>query len=708
MTLVAVTGYVGIRRGFRHCVRRSIRMYLGLKERLKRLKKQEPQIITTPLHSMTRSAPPPPDTMGVSGEKAYVRPSHYHICTVAGVGYLIRVLSLYESLATRTENFTFYVCCIDDNIYNFLKVKKLPRLVPYLINDIETPRVEEVKRERTASEFCWTIKSWFMEYLFETTKIEHIVYCDSDLCFFGDPALLFDDWGAASVYLCHQRDLDWVQEKYGYYQAGLVGFKNNPIGRKAVCWWRDKCLEWCYFREDPTNKRWGDQKYLDQVPQLFGDAKVTGHLGIDAAPWNSIYNNGYNATVQNGQVYIQHLPLVVYHFSCMDIFDEDHYDLWNLSKITIQQSFILHLYLPYIDSLRRSIASAKSVFGKNVTRCLSVKDFNDAKTTYIYNALDTQLFQWEKTYCFCAITSREYIVKTVALYESLRQRMDNFHFWICCMDQESYDIVLNLQLPKVTLLPLSAVANPAYNEAVKDRNIKERCWTLKPVLCKYILKHYNIDQLLYCDSDLFFFDHPDIIAKEWEGHVFYMARQRATDDMHNKNGIYQAGLLGFSNEARSREILDWWEAKCLEWCYDSYDLKNQRWGDQKYLDQVPLKFTYIRVSENEGVNLAPWNLVMNPAHGNHISEASGKVYINGKSLIVYHFGSLNILSETEADIWKLHHLNFDFRILKAIYLPYLKALNDAINRIRPLVPDMKPYYFESKEELVVMNYLSLN
>lgn len=687
-------------------------MLLSLKERFKRKSKVEPQIITTPMHSMMRSAPEPeqevvPEPQMMRSSKPYVPPQHYHICTVAGGAYLIRVLSLYESLSGSCKNFTFYVCCIDDSIYNFLRVKKLENLQPFLLTSIETPVVQTLKRERTTSEFCWTMKSWFMEYLFVNKKLPHIVYCDSDLYFFNSPRILFEDWGDASIYLCHQRDLDWVQQKYGYYQAGLVGFKNNDAGRKALRWWQDKCVEWCYFKEDPVHHRWADQKYLDQIPQLFGDVKVTGHLGIDAAPWNSVYNNGYQARMQNNQVYIEGSPLVAFHFSCMDIFDENRYDLWNLSKITIQQSFILYLYLPYIDSLRRSINTVKGVFGKNITRSLSVKNFDEAKTKYVYNTLDTQLFQWEKTYCFCAITSKEYIIKTVALYESLRQRMDNFHFWICCQDQESYDIVRLLQLPKVTLLPLKVVATPAYNAAVKDRSMKEKSWTLKPILCKYILANYNIDQLLYCDSDLYFFDHPDIISKEWQGHVFYMARQRATENMHNRNGIYQAGLLGFSKDAKAKEILDWWEKRCIDWCYDSYDLQNGRWGDQKYLDMVPVEFTHIRVTDNEGVNLAPWNLVLNPANNYYISEASGKVYVNGKSVIVYHFGSLNILSETEADIWKLQHLNFDFRILKAIYLPYLKSLNQAIQRIKPLVPDMKPYYHNSSD-LKVLNYLSLN
>ena len=69
-----------------------------------------------------------------------------------------------------------------------------------------------------------------------------MVYCDSDLYFFSDPTPLFKEWHESSVFLCPQRDLDWVEKKYGLYQAGLIGFKNDKIGLNSLRWWKKQCL----------------------------------------------------------------------------------------------------------------------------------------------------------------------------------------------------------------------------------------------------------------------------------------------------------------------------------------------------------------------------------------------------------------------------------------------------------------------------------
>ena len=43
--------------------------------------------------------------------------------------------------------------------------------------------------------------------------------------------------------------------RFGTYNVGWVGARNDPDGFEAVTWWRQKCIEWChdYVDGDPVN-----------------------------------------------------------------------------------------------------------------------------------------------------------------------------------------------------------------------------------------------------------------------------------------------------------------------------------------------------------------------------------------------------------------------------------------------------------------------
>lgn len=621
-------------------------------------------------------------------------------CSIAGTKYLIKILALYQSLNRETTDYKLFICCMDDFIYDFLNEKQLENVLLIHVKNIETEALLQAKKSRSISEYCWTMKSWLVSYIFDHYKVDSVIYCDSDMYFFTDTMAIYEDWGDASLYLCLQRDLDWVERKYGMFQAGLIGFRNNEIGRNAANWWKSKCLEWCYLREDPEGDRWGDQKYLDQFPRLFADTKISGHLGVNAAPWNTIYNNNYQIKRDETSVWIEDYELVAYHFACIDIFDQDHYDLWNLGSIKISNIIKNGMYLPYLTALRDAI----EMIGEGAIECYSDNRVDDAKTPMKFSAFDVKLSKWDNVYFFCSIASEKYVVKVLTLYRSLFNQMQNFHLWICCVDDASYTLLESLNLSNATLISLDKIENESIKAIQSKRKLNEFCWTLKPVLCSYILENYNVEKLIYCDADIYFFSHPQAIYDEWEGHSVWITRQRATGEMEKSNGTYQAGLLGFSRNGSSEIILKWWMEKCLEWCFDYPEPDIPRWGDQKYLDQLPKLFSNIKISEHDGINAAPWNIILNPRE--LISMRNEKLFINEHELVAYHFGSLLIFNEDEFDIWKWEPLNIDFRVMQYAYYPYLNALRHTIYSVKPIKGDMESL-FTNKDENNIKNYMRI-
>ena len=604
-----------------------------------------------------------------------------NICTIAGNTYLIKVVTLYRSLEVRSNDFKLYVCCTDELAYRSLCKLKLAKCVLVMLSELQDPSLDSLRATRSQSEFCWTLKSFFMMHLLKKSGLKSVLYCDSDVCFFADPKLLFADWGQSSIYLCTQRDLGWVEEKYGKYQAGVIGFKNDSVGIAALDWWRERCREWCSAYPDPSAGRWGDQKYLDEMPGRFGSAKISTHRGIDAAPWNTVYNNNYKIDASGGRVTIDGDPLVAYHFACLDMFNTKQFDLWHLAKIDIEHQIKSLIYLPYLNELRRSAAIVRTSIGTDLKPYLSPKSFSEAKTTYFFPDRGLELFDWDGKFGFCTISSRAYVAKTLALYTSLSRHLKNFQLWICCMDEFSHSIFSQFKLEHVTLLRVSEVETPAIVLTRTSKTLAEYCWTMKPALCTYIFEHFNTDRLLYCDSDVYFFSHPQAVYDTWQGYSTLINRQLGTKPLEDTHGMFQAGMIGFTRTPESFEVLKWWLERCTEWCYDDHR-NHDRWGDQKYLDQIPNRFVSIKINDRQGIVAAPWNLVMNNKDGLSVGQSGGDVYIGNEKLIAYHFGSLNILGEDSFDLWKLEPLAFMKDVIDRIYVPYLKNIRTILRDIR--------------------------
>ena len=627
--------------------------------------------------ALATAAPMAVPPVSVPAESTFGLPATLHFCTVAGSSYLFKVATLYRSLEAYSNDFMLYICCIDDETLAAMEKLHLPRCIAVSVDALNDSGLAALRSQRSASEFCWTLKSHLLLWLLTEKRLPEAVYLDSDVAFFSDPKQLYDDWGNASVYLCRQRDLDWVEQKYGKYQAGVIGFKNDEQGVAAVRWWRDKCRAWCFAA--PDTGQYGDQKYLDDIPALFRSVRISTHRGIDAAPWNTVYNNNYPISVSGNEIRIDGDPLVAYHFACLDVIDEQHFDLWNLSGISIGQTISNAIYVPYLAKLRESIAE---VHAKTGGRYYARKTFGDARTPYIYSDNNLSISHWDGMYGFCTIASKQYAARTLALYNSLENHAGNFHIWICCMDDTAYAILSAFNLGNATLVKVSDVETEEAKATRASKKLYEYCWTMKPLLCQHVFQNYNISRLIYCDADMYFFASPQAIHNEWRRYETYLNLQRGSAQLEAVHGMYQAGLIGFSKAAESLRTLNWWAQQCTAWCYDNHD-DHSRWGDQKYLTQMPNLFASIKVNNRYGLLAAPWNIVMNnskdlPVH----TDEGGTVWIGDEALTCFHFGSINVLSESEYDLWKLEPLNFDPAIIESIYKPYLAHLRSIYGEIR--------------------------
>lgn len=615
-----------------------------------------------------------------------------HFCVIVGKEYVLKVLALQQSLIQNASECTLWICCIDSFAYSIFKKMNLDHVVLLQVEELEDERLQSIKEERKVNEYCWTLKPVLIEYLLVNYDLPSILYCDGDLCFFSDATAIFEEWGESSVFLCPQRDRDWVERMYGKYQAGLVGFKNDIYGLKSVRWWKEKCLDWCGSK--PDKGRFGDQKYLDYIPIYFPKVKISRNLGINAAPWNCVYNNNFNISKSSNDVYIDSNKLVVYHFACITIFNEHEFDLWSLGEITIPNRVLDFIYTPYLNRIQSIFTELKVIIGKKVDKLISTKDIEEAQTLYKDSHLRRSMNRWDRFLNFSFIVSRKYLIQALTCYYSLEGQIKNFNIWMCCMDDFTYQALVKMNLKHATIVHVKEIEDEELLYVKKERSLQEYCWTLKAPLCLHILHHYSeVDHIIYCDTDMYFFENPNVILDEWWKYSVFLCPQRGTEELESIHGSYQAGLIGFKKDKNSMDILSWWRDKCLEYCYDQQDTEFNRWGDQKYLNHIPDLFSNIKIMEHKGIDAAPWNLILNDEY--EVNIAKNKVLIDDDELITFHFGSLQIFNEHEFDLWKHETLNIDQSILENIYIPYIEALRNTCNILRNTsIRSLTPLYTE--------------
>lgn len=231
-----------------------------------------------------------------------------NFCTLFDSYYIHKGLALYRSLEAVCSDFTLYVMAFDGRTYEILESLGLPHMVvenetgPFL-----TQELAACKAERKRNEYCWTCGSAITLYFIKTYGLDHIVYLDADMMFFHDPQPLFDAMEGASVGLSpHFTD----EPLYGKYCVQFVYFRADDQGMKALSWWRERCLEWCYDRYE--NGLFGDQVYLDRMGGLFPGVREITDRGCGVAPWNcDQYSFMDNAEIgHEGRIF----PVWFFHF----------------------------------------------------------------------------------------------------------------------------------------------------------------------------------------------------------------------------------------------------------------------------------------------------------------------------------------------------------------------------------------------------------
>ncbi len=278
----------------------------------------------------------------------------YNFCTLFDSNYLAKGLAMYLSLKEQCDNFHLYIFPFDDLSHNILKKLELQNVTIISLAEFEDKDLLRVKKERTKAEYCWTSSSSTILYCINNFKLDNCTYIDADLYFYSSPKPIFDEINDKSVLITSHRYTPKYDrsKRFGKYCVQFVYFKNDEFGLKALNWWRNACIEWCYNRVE--DEKFGDQKYLDDWTTRFENTLELKHLGGGVAPWNVQqykFKKTENAIIGTEIISNNNFDLIFYHFHYLRFLKNERIDFGSY-KLTGNQIDLI--YRPYLKALKNA------------------------------------------------------------------------------------------------------------------------------------------------------------------------------------------------------------------------------------------------------------------------------------------------------------------------------------------------------------------
>ena len=257
-----------------------------------------------------------------------------NICTVSDNNYLIKGLTLYDSLKEYSEDFILHYLCIDDTSFNKLTQFESKSLKVWNVTELLNNNNDLLNLKNTDYRyFCWSLASYFSNFLMEKYN-KSITYIDSDILLYDNVDIILNAIDDKDVGIFRHRQFSLsIDVPEGHYNVGIVYFKNNDIGKKILNWWSDAVLH----KKHPHLSTCGDQKYLEEFPRMCSNIFIDGEIG-HGAPWQwQLFN--YDDYETDGTIIWEgkKQKLIFSHFSQFN---------YNLENDTYLPSSQHHIYTP--------------------------------------------------------------------------------------------------------------------------------------------------------------------------------------------------------------------------------------------------------------------------------------------------------------------------------------------------------------------------
>lgn len=291
------------------------------------------------------------------------------------------------------------------------------------------------------------------------------------------------------------------------------------------------------------------------------------------------------------------------------------------------------------------------------------------------------------------VFDKNYLVRAIALRNSLYKFCPDSNVWFLCLDEESYSLTQKLNLKNTKIVSLDEMNDSELMATKGSRTSVEFTMGSKASFLKYILDSKNIeqgDQLVFIDADILFYSSAQKTFEKAfrSGTITLTAHKYPKEKEYLSSilGYFNSGLIFFINDQNARECIEDWRKQCIEWC--SVAKEEGKYTDQMYLNDWPKKYKIYELPD-KGVNTGTWNIKRFK-----ITKKNDYFFIDGDILVCYHAHGLKIYINKNNKISAYPITIFHSEIYKI----YLDALNEAYAQILAVEPSWN-YGFVKKPDI---------
>lgn len=293
---------------------------------------------------------------------------------------------------------------------------------------------------------------------------------------------------------------------------------------------------------------------------------------------------------------------------------------------------------------------------------------------------------------FCTYFDSYYFHKGVATYLSLERVCDDFTLYVMAFDKESYNKLKEIGFKHMVVALLDDIETSELRAVKPTRSKAEYCWTCGPSCIYHFLKSNNLDHIAYIDSDLIFFNTPQIILDEIGSASVGITEHFFPSNSNSDAGKYCVQYVYFKNDEEGVKCLEWWRDRCIEWCYSRRE--GNKYGDQGYLESFPILFKNVHVVENRGVGIAPWNMMT-------YTYDSDNVIFNQKKypMVFFHMNGLAFDVKRNVLIEDLRMYDIDDTLERLFFLPYANLMREVY--VKYIGKDVESVYINKRSTIQI-------
>ena len=282
----------------------------------------------------------------------------------------------------------------------------------------------------------------------------------------------------------------------------------------------------------------------------------------------------------------------------------------------------------------------------------------------------------------CTLYNSLYLDKGLVLYDSLCACAKDFKLYVLCMDDKCYDVLKDLKQEHHIPVRSSDFekGDAALLEAKGNRPMGEYCWTCSSSFIRYVLKHYGEESCTYIDADMYFYNDPKVLIDEMleaRKSVMVVPHRFSDDkkDLAKSAGTYCVEFNVFLNTSESLKVLEYWRERCLECCSALGD--GIHYGDQKYLEELVVKYDCVHQCNHLGAGIAPWNISLYRSAENSSTTVVFKSTGQWVDVVFYHYQNLNYITRKRASTGIFaRRMDVDYILVDRLYYNYMCCLDE--------------------------------